>query len=102
MTYELKQIQDQVAAVLHAWDRNRDANSSAEVNAAIEHLANVAKVKTFGRVGDVVEYEPFSHFLIDGEISGTDVVIVAFGVQGERDDGSLRLLSRALVKNVEV
>jgi hypothetical protein len=98
-------VQDQIAAVLQSWERHKQTgDSNAELEAAINYLAHKANVKTFGRVGEVVAFEPFAHYVID-PIEGKApelVTIVTFGVRAEREDGSLRVISRALVKNGEV
>jgi hypothetical protein len=95
-------VHDQVAALIQAWHFFKKGEGCVEgMDAAINHLAMKANVEVFGVEGETVPFEPFAHYVINpsgNEI--TDVEIVLFGVRAIRDNGSHRILSRALVKQV--
>jgi hypothetical protein len=99
MTYQLHEVQQQLATVLLALERSSE-EVCPSVRASVNHLAFKANVFTFGTVGDVVAFEPFAHYVIDdadGKVPEF-VTIVLSGVRAVRDDDSVKVLSRALVK----
>ena len=93
-------VHDQIAALLQAWHYFKKGEGSVEeMDAAIDYLAMKAKVEMFGVEGEQTTFKPFEHYLVNP--SGdevTDVEVVLFGVRAIRDNGSHRVLSRALVK----
>lgn len=101
MSYHHTQVQAQIAAVLIALDRSSEEVCPA-VRESINNLASTADVFAFGRVGDVIAFEPLAHYVIN-PVEGSPPEFVAVelsGVRALRDDGSVRTLSRALVRGV--
>ncbi len=95
-------IQEQVAALLVAWDTFRsrlaEPDSANEVGSLVALVASKAKVEAFGSKGDVIPFQPLRHFL--GDTSTTppaNVRIEIPGIRAVRSDGSYRVLTRALV-----
>ena len=93
-----QEVQDSVAALLTAWCRykNGEANE-AEISQWLDVLANKVNVEMFGNVGAVVPFKPFEHYPIT-PIETNEVKVYALGVRAMRDDGSYRVLTKALVK----
>jgi hypothetical protein len=93
-------VHDQIAGLIRAWHDFKEGKGSIEgVDAAIDYLAMKANVEVFGVEGEKVPFEPLAHYLVNpsgNEV--TDVEVVLFGVRAIRDNGSHRILSRALVK----
>ena len=101
MSYHQHQVQQQLAAVLISMERSSEPVCPA-LRASINHLADKAKVFMFGKVGEVVAFEPFAHYVIDDDDGKVPefVTIVFSGVRGLRDDDdAVKVLSRALVKS---
>lgn len=99
MSYQTAQVQDQIAAVLIAMERSSEEVCPA-LRESINHLAYKASVFAFGRVGDVVAFEPFAHYVTDNPTDKVPefVTILMSGVRAVRDDDSIKVLSRAIVK----
>lgn len=103
MSYQLSEVQWQIAALMLAWDNYKTGNTSAEaVENAITYLASKASVETFGTEGEQVPFEPFEHYLIDKPHAVENVVIEIAGIRAIRENGSHKILTRALVKKGEV
>ena len=99
MSYQLSQVQVQIAALMLAWEDYKTGNTSAEaVENAITYLGSKASVEVFGNEGEQVPFEPFEHYLIDKPHAVEDVVIERAGIRAVREDGSHKILTRALVK----
>ena len=92
-------VQDTVAALLTAWHRYKlgEANE-AEVDQWIDMLATRTNVEMFGNIGETVPFKPFEHFPITPINKSKNVQIVTFGVRAIREDSSLRVLTKAIVK----
>jgi hypothetical protein len=95
-----QEVQDTVAALLTAWHRYKLGKANeAEVSQWIDLLATRTDVETFGSIGEVVPFKPFEHFPITYiNEATTGVEIDTFGVRAIREDGSHRVLTKAIVK----
>ena len=98
-------LQEQVAALLVAWDTFRsglvEPASANEVGSLVALVASKAKVEAFGLKGEVVPFQPLQHFLVDTSITPpANVRIEIPGVRAMRSDESYRVLTRALVYSV--
>lgn len=92
-------MQNHIGTLLLAWHRyNTGEASEAEVSQAINYFALKANVEMFGSVGDIVPFKPFEHFICDANAPTTNVEIDTFGVRAVREDGSHRVITKALVK----
>lgn len=92
-------VQDTVAALLTAWYRYKLGKANeTEVSQWIDLLATRTNVETFGSIGELVPFKPFEHFPITPINKTTSVEIVTFGVRAIREDGSHRVLTKAIVK----
>ena len=99
MSNTLISIQDCVGDTLLAWHRFKAGRGSmAEVEHLLNYLATKASVETFGTEGEVTQFAPFEHYVIDhtGE-EVREVAVVLIGTRAIRDNGSTRTISRALV-----
>jgi hypothetical protein len=92
-------MKDQIAVLMQSLHRYKEGNTTIEeVDFNLQCLARKAGVETFGVIGETVQYSPFEHFLIDGQrMLGESVVVHMFGVCAIRENGSRKVLSRALV-----
>jgi hypothetical protein len=99
MSNKLASVQEAIGALLLTWQRYEEGKSSAdEVDFNLRYLARKASVEVFGAEGEQVSFNPFEHFLIetpDNEV--TQVKVIEAGVRAVRDDGSKRMVRRALV-----
>lgn len=97
MSYQLSQVQVQIAALMLAWEDYKTGNTSAEaVENAITYLGSKASVEAFGTEGEQVPFSPFEHYLPTHAVE--NVVIERAGIRAVREDGSHKILTRALVK----
>jgi len=99
MSNQMVSIQDRVGDTLLAWHRFKAGQGSMEqVEHLLNYLATTASVETFGTEGEVTQFAPFEHYVIDhtGE-EVREVAVVLIGTRAIRDNGSTRTISRALV-----
>lgn len=98
MSNKLASVQEAVGALLLTWQRYEEGKATAdEFDFNLRYLALKASVEVFGTEGEQVPFNPFEHFLINtpnGEI--TKVKVVEVGVRAVRDNGSKRIIRRAL------
>jgi len=93
-------MQNHIGTLLLAWHRyNTGEAGEAEVSQAINYFALKANVETFGKVGNTVPFKPFEHFICDADTPTENVEIDTFGVRAVREDGSHRVIVKALVKS---
>ena len=92
-------VQDTVAALLTAWHRYKLGKANEEeVDQWMDMLATRANIEIFGNIGETVPFKPFEHFPITPINKSKNVQIVTFGVRAIREDSSLRVLTKAIVK----
>lgn len=92
-------VQDTVAALLTAWHKYKLGKASeAEVDQWLDLLATRTDVEMFGNIGEIVLFKPFEHFPITPINKSQHVDIATFGVRAIRDNGSYRVLIKAIVK----
>jgi hypothetical protein len=99
MSNQLVSIQDGVGDTLLAWHRFKAGTGSLEqVEHLLNYLATKASVETFGAEGELTTFKPFEHYVIDhtGE-EIREVAVVLRGTRAVRNNGSTRIISRALV-----
>ena len=93
------EVQDHAGTLLLTWYKyNVGEASEAEMTQAINHFALKAKVEMFGDVGETVPFKPFEHFICDADAPTAEVEIATSGVHAMRDNGSHRVIVKALVK----
>ncbi|MBY0437039.1 MAG: hypothetical protein K2W80_02520 [Burkholderiales bacterium] len=95
-------LQEQLGALLVAWDVLHDGVSDPatgrEVAALIELVARKANVERVGTHGEIVPFQPLQHYLAaPSPTPPSQVRIEVPGVRAMRNDGSYRLLTRAVV-----
>jgi hypothetical protein len=96
---------ERLGELLIIWQRFCESGNKEgpvrEVDSLIKSIAREAQVQTFGTPGEVVAYEPLQHFL-NGDIGKplTAVKVLVSGARALRDDGSVRVLVRAIVAPV--
>jgi hypothetical protein len=95
-------VQDQVAALLGAWDalsaKLADPGATREVESLLQLVAAKANVDRLGTRGEIVPFQPLQHYLITASAAPpSNVRIETPGVKAVRSDGSYRVLTRALV-----
>jgi hypothetical protein len=91
-------MEHQIGALLLALERFKDGETTIEeVESIAQYLAFKAKVETFGDIGEAVPFKPFEHFPVGAVTEVGDVVIQMRGARFIRDDGSHRVLIKALV-----
>lgn len=91
-------MEHQIGALLLALERFKDGETTIEeVESIAQYLAFKAKVETFGNIGEAVPYKPFEHFPVEHMTEVRDVVVKMRGARFIRDDGSHRVLIKALV-----
>jgi hypothetical protein len=70
-------------------------------NDAINHLAGMRNLETFGTFGDVEEFTPLRHeFMKHSDLGAKQITIVRPGVMVQLEDGSRRVVVRARVDPV--
>lgn len=94
--------QDQVAALLGAWDalstKLADPAGTREVESLLQLVASKVNVDRLGTRGEIVPFQPLQHYLITASAAPpSNVRIQTPGVKAVRNDGSYRVLTRALV-----
>jgi len=98
-------VQEQVAALLVAWDALSvtlaQPVDTREVESLLAMVAKKIDVDRLGMKGEVVPFQPFQHYLVDATTAPPATVrIYVPGVRAVRPDGSFRVLTRALVNPV--
>lgn len=99
-------LHDQIAALLVAWDAFResllDASATNEIEFLVESIAARARIERIGKVGEMETFHPLQHHVIGGgELPPVSVRINVPGVRIVRDDGSFRVLIKALTEPVK-
>ena len=99
-------LHDQIAALLVAWDAYResliDATPANEIEFLVESISATAGIGRIGKVGEMETFHPLHHHVIGaGEFPPVSVRINVPGVRIVRDDGSFRVLIKALTEPVK-
>jgi hypothetical protein len=90
------------ATLLPAWDAFvadlLDPSRASSISLMLNRAAATVHVEREGMVGEVVDYDPLSHHLVNlGEAAPVKVKVLRAGVAARRADGSIRSLVKALV-----
>jgi len=98
MSY-ITDVQDQIATMLSALQYYKDEGDSTWLESTIHNVAHYGRVEMFGEVGGMDTFKPLEHFVINPEEGVPEFVLIEVsGVRAVREDGSHRILTRALVK----
>lgn len=93
----LEDTQPAIASLLLRWDAYKAGETTIEeIDHLINYVALKASVEKFGMQYETVEYKPLEHYLINN-VEVQAVVIHTAGARAIREDGSHRVLIRALV-----